>query len=54
MKRLFNITVSLFCLAMFALPIIAMIVHASAVNEAERQWQKELQRMDRTVRDAKR
>jgi len=54
MRRLFSITVSLVCLVMFTLPIIGMIVHAAAVNEAEREWRRELQRMDRTVREAKR
>ena len=44
----------LLCIATFLLPIVAMIVHASQVNQAEREWQKELQRMDRTVREAKR
>lgn len=54
MKRLFSIAVSLFCLVMFALPIIGMIVHASSVRQAEREWRQELQRMDRTAREAKR
>jgi len=42
------------CLATFLLPIVAMIVHASQVAQAEREWRQELQRMDRTVREAKR
>lgn len=42
------------CLGMFLLPIVAMIVHASAVQQAEREWERECQRMERMARGAKR
>lgn len=44
----------LLCLATFALPIVTMIVHASAVQQAEREWERECQRMERMARGARR
>lgn len=52
--RIFRFFCGVLCLGMFLLPIVAMIVHASAVQQAEREWERECQRMERTVKGARR